>query len=224
MTHKEGHTINENAIFNALRAAGMSAAGACAMIGNAWAESGLRADNAQDGMGVSDAEYVRRFNSTPELCYTDGIGFGLFQWTYHQRKRNLVAFARAWGAGVENEEMQVQFALEELRSEYSALFRFLCTTNDIDTAADRICAEFERPAVNNFSTRREFARAAYARLAGQEIVSNLDTPPATSFPPDLSILMLQAILKYNTYDVEITGYKNSHFLGQLRQFVSDIGG
>lgn len=216
--------MSEQSIYSALRAAGMSAAGACAMIGNAWAESGLRADNAQDGMGVSDAEYVRRFNSTPELCYTDAIGFGLFQWTYHQRKRNLVAFARAWGAGVEDEEMQVQFALEELRSEYSALFRFLCTTADIDAAADRICAEFERPAVNNFMTRREFSRAAYERLIGAGNVSISDTTTPASFPPDLSILMLQAILKFNTYDVEITGYKDSHFLAQLRQFVSDIGG
>jgi hypothetical protein len=47
---------------------------------------------------------------------------------------------------------------------------------------------------------------------------------APYFPPDQSILILQAVLVANGYNTELTGYKNEHFLQTLREFVKDIGG
>ena len=50
MTNKE--------IYNRLRAAGMTAEGACGMLGNMAAESAMRPDNAQDSYGIPDDVYV----------------------------------------------------------------------------------------------------------------------------------------------------------------------
>ena len=44
------------------------------------------------------------------------------------------------------------------------------------------------------------------------------------FPPDLSILVLQALLVGNGYNTEISGYKDAAFFDKLREFVRDIGG
>ena len=45
-----------------------------------------------------------------------------------------------------------------------------------------------------------------------------------SFPPDLSVLVLQAVLAYNGYAVDITGHKDDNFFAKLNEFVKDIGG
>ena len=43
------------------------------------------------------------------------------------------------------------------------------------------------------------------------------------FPPDQSILVLQAVLVGNNYNTDITGYKNQQFFSTLNSFVKDIG-
>ncbi len=153
-------------IYRQLLEAGLSAAGACGLMGNMQAESALRANNAQDGMtGCSDEEYTRRFNNTPEACYCDGVGYGLCQWTHPARKRNLRQFARNRGVSVDAEDMQVAFALHELKTEYAGLLRFLCSTDNIYEAARRVCVQFERPAANNVEVRAGFAKEFYETLA-----------------------------------------------------------
>lgn len=158
--------MSAQTIYKALRIAGLTAAGACGLMGNMQAESAMRANNAQDGMtGGSDEEYtVAVDNGQIDFVY-DGVGYGLCQWTHPARKRNLRQFARNWGVSVDAEDMQVEFAIYELRTEYAGLFRFLCETDDVYMAAERICKEFERPAVNNVEERAGFAKAFYEALA-----------------------------------------------------------
>ena len=42
--------------------------------------------------------------------------------------------------------MQVNFAVKELREEYTGLWAFLCSTDDLYLATRRVCIEFEGPA------------------------------------------------------------------------------
>lgn len=141
-------------IYNALRKEGMSYNGAFALLGNMDCESALRADNAQDGMTrLSDVEYTQKFNTDPTSCFTDSVGYGLCQWTYSVRKKNLWQFAQNWGVGVEAEDMQAAFAVYELKTEYAQLWAYLCGECELYTATSRICCEFERPAINNVSAR-----------------------------------------------------------------------
>ena len=218
-------------IYKRLINAGFTPAGACGMLGNLKAESDLRANNLQNTyekkLVFVDELYTAAVNNgTYKNFTTDGAGYGLAQWTYGPRKRNLLNFAAKRGASIDDENMQVDFAIHELTTEYAPLLAFLRSTDDLYTATERICKEFERPAVNNVDRRYAFAVEFYNQFAGASVEPKTDTTETTNawFPPDLSILVLQAVLVGNGYNTDITGYKNAHFLKTLRQFFTDIGG
>ena len=208
-------------IYDKLRAAGMSHAGACAMLGNMEAESSLRPDNLQNSyekkLGFVEGLYTAAVdNGSYKSFAADSAGYGLCQWTYGPRKRNLLSFAESRGVSIGDENMQLDFAVQELKSEYIGLWSFLCCTEDIYTATERICEEFERPAVNNVDTRYAFALKWDKEFGGEA-----EKP---WFPPDLSILVLQSVLVGNGYNTEISGHKSGQFLEMLAEFVRDIGG
>lgn len=155
-------------IYTQLRTYGMSHNGACALMGNMACESAMKANNAQDGMTqLTDSQYTMLFNSTPEQCYSDGVGYGLCQWTYPTRKRNLRQFAYAMDVSVGDERMQTAFAVKELQADYPTLWQYLCRdVSDLYNATDRICREFERPAKNNVQERFEAAQVFDVRFKG----------------------------------------------------------
>lgn len=172
-------------IYADLRRAGMTHEGACAMLGNMQCESGLKANIAQRGMtSLTDEQYTKLFDVNPERCISDGVGYGLCQWTYPQRKKNLRQFARNWGVSVGAEDMQTAFAIEELKTEYAALWKYLCETDELYTAAERICKEYERPAVNNVDARYKAAQKFSASLAAMD---------ATDPSPDAAAAAMEII-------------------------------
>lgn len=155
-------------MYERFRAAPLSHAGACGLIGNLKAESSLIPNIAQRGMTeLSDSEYTTKFDKSPEACIRDGVGYGLAQWTFYSRKQALSDFARSRGRSVGDKAMQLDFILRELEADFPGLYSFLCTTEDIYAAADRVCREYERPAVNNVDRRYEFALEA-DRLCPQD--------------------------------------------------------
>ena len=169
--------MSEQTIYEQLRRAGMSAAGACGMLGNMKAESAMRADNVQDGYGYVDEQYTAGVDAGL-IDFLDSIGYGLCQWTYGPRKRNMLDFHRKCGVSIGDEATQVAFCLHELQSEYTKLWTYLCTTNGVYDAAARICKEFERPAVNNIAERASYANEYFMRFGGMEISG--ETPPVSS--------------------------------------------
>lgn len=230
-------------IYDRLRSYGLSHAGACAMLGNFEAESGLLSNNLQNDyekkLGFVDELYTNCVdNGSYKNFAKDSAGYGLAQWTYGPRKQNLLEFANSRNASIGDENMQVDFAIHELRTEYSGLFSYLCTTEDMYTATSRICMEFERPKVNNIADRYAFAQKWDKEFKGSDTndyVGDITKPEehritsaadvgGTWYPPDQSILVLQAVLVANGYNVEITGHKNADFLAKLHEFVADIGG
>lgn len=167
-------------IYGALVRAGMTAAGACGLMGNMQAESGMKSNIVQRGMtALSDGEYTRRADAGEPDFIRDGAGYGLCQWTYWSRKQALLRFARERGVSVGDEGMQVEFCLSELCGEYPALRRFLCETQDVRAAAERVCREYERPAVNNVDARAAYA-ARFADMAAREGWENNPLPKGTS--------------------------------------------
>ncbi len=177
--------MSEHTIYTDLRRAGMTHEGACAMLGNMQCESRFKANIVQIGMtSLTDAQYTKLFDANPERCISDGIGYGLCQWTYPARKRNLRQFAQNWGVSVGAEDMQTAFAVDELKTEYKALWKFLCETDDLYTATERICKEFERPEVNNVDERYE---------AAQEFSATLTAMSATDTSPDAAATAMELI-------------------------------
>ena len=161
--------MSEKTIYQTLRDGGLSPCGACAMMGNMLAESGLKSDNVQDNCPMGDKDYTYNVEHgiiSKWQFMTDSYGYGLCQWTYSTRKAELYEFAKRMGVPISDEKMQCDFCLEELRRDYSGLYGCLCTTDDLPKATERICAEFERPAVNNFSARINAAQAYFNKLVG----------------------------------------------------------
>ena len=207
--------MSARTIYDELRRAGMTHEGACAMLGNMQCESGLKANIAQRGMTkLTDAQYTKLFDANPERCISDGVGYGLCQWTYPQRKRNLRQFARNWGVSVGAEDMQTAFVIEEMRTEYAALWEYLCETDDLYTAAARICKEYERPAVNNVQARFDAAQKFSAELQNTKNEAGAD----------MAVLIIQALLVLRGYSVELSGRGDGKTLEALRDYMKSMEG
>lgn len=203
-------------IWRGLRSAGMTEAGAAAMLGNMQAESALRADNAQDGMTkLSDADYTAQVDNGIYANFArDAVGYGLCQWTFSSRKAALLAFARSRGTSIGDLDMQTAFAVKELKEDFPALWSFITSTADLGRATERICREFERPAVDNSGERLNYAEKWLFVLRGEEIAAapaeprnDIYWPPRTiavgMSGPD--VLLWQALMGCRGFECPITG-------------------
>lgn len=164
--------MSEQSIYNSLRAGGLSPAGACAMMGNMWAESGLRSNNVQDNCTVSDSDYTYNVDHgiiTKSQFERDSYGYGLCQWTYYTRKAGLYDYAKSLGVSIGDEKMQCDYCVFELQKYYVGLYRDLCSTQNLPDATKRICAEYEQPAVNNFADRINAAQRFYNQFADMDV-------------------------------------------------------
>lgn len=158
--------MNEQKIWNYLIEKGLSKAGAAGLMGNLYAESGLRPNNLQNSyegrLGMADAEYTELVDKGAYTNFVhDSAGYGLAQWTYWSRKQNLLAFARAAGKSIGDLEMQLDFLLKELSEGYKSVLNTLKTTGSIKTASDSVLVNFERPA--DQSSAAKTRRAGYGQ-------------------------------------------------------------
>lgn len=157
--------MSKQEIYNQLRKGGLSQAGALAMMGNWQCESGLEPNRVQGDFSpyrTISKDYVRRienFTLQRDAFAHDAKGFGLAQWTYWSRKEALWVMWHSSGLSIASPELQVKFALYELKTDYSGLYDYLCVSNDLYTATSRICKEYERPAINNVDARFQAANS-----------------------------------------------------------------
>ena len=209
--------MSNQTIFDALVGAGMTVEGACGMLGNMAAESGMNPLNVEDRSGINDVDYVFRVDNDPTYDfatdYGKAYGFGLCQWTHYSRKSALLAFAKSRGVSVGDGGMQTQFCIKELKEDYPDLWAMLCSSHDLMQCTQRICTEFERPAVNNVGTRLEFAKQAFDYFTAQPRPA--DKPPdvetdGVTDPVELACDLLLAYLRSNEFQEGFSEYvKNS---------------
>lgn len=149
-------------IYDRLRSSGMTAEGACGMLGNMAAESAMRPDNAQDSYAIPDSVYVEQVDAGAR-DFLDDIGFGLCQWTLSSRKAKLLVFARARGVSIADPEMQVDFVIKELTEEpeFADVRNTLFTSHDLMACTQIVLNVYENPAVKNLGTRLDYAHMAY---------------------------------------------------------------
>lgn len=158
----------EREIYGYLRAGGLSPAGACAVMGNMFCESGMIANNVENRCSMSDFDYTRAVDTGTISEYQfkcDAYGYGLCQWTYSTRKAGLYGYAKTKGVSIGNEMMQCEYCIIELKTpEFADLYRLLCecTEDELHTATGLVCTNFEKPAVNNIKPRYDAARKYYA--------------------------------------------------------------
>ena len=243
-------------IYNQLRASGVSHAGALGLMGNWMAESGLEPWRLQNdftaGRTLSHAYTadVMAGRISRTQFARDQKGYGLAQWTYFNfstgqgRKLDLYDFWKKSGKALDDASMQVAFALHELQTEgqYSGLWRILQTTDDIYSAANKVCRLYEQPYYCNVDARFNFAMAlsqeigaAVATPAGDKISTQSaevkapekEKPADAGFwPPRMvdksmsgkDVTVLQAILDARGYKTDTDGVIGEATDQAIRQF------
>lgn len=233
-------------IYIRLVRAGLTPAGACGLMGNMQAESGMKSNIAQRGMtSKSDEEYTYGVDSGAYDGFVrDAVGYGLCQWTYHTRKAALLAYAKSCGASIGDETMQVSFCIRELRQDYPGLWALLCSTTDVYTAASEVCTVYERPAVNNITVRAGYANQLANRAKREEWGNNPSVAYGDSslykgaesadgtegaevyWPPRVicegmsgdDVAAAQALLKARGGDVSISGEFDARFKERVTQW------
>lgn len=150
-------------IYNRLRKAGVSEAGALGMLGNFWCESNCEPGRVQGDFSpyrTASKVYVQDVTNgsiTRETFARDGKGFGLYQLTFWSRKQGYYDFWKKSGKALDDAELQTDYAILELKQDYPKLWAELQTINDVFLATSKVCREFERPAVNNIDARSDAA-------------------------------------------------------------------
>ena len=174
---------------------GLSDVGIAALLGSFEAESAFIPSNVQntcESRVGSDLVYTNRVDSGEYRDFaTDSVGFGLAQWTSASRKAKLLTFARTNGTSIGDGQMQMMFALQELKQDFSGLYQKLCSTSiTLEEAARAVTIQFENPrdksdAVIAYRTR--LARECYAAFPTSAPiqtahpildVTTLEAPPA----------------------------------------------
>ena len=157
--------MNEKKIWDYLLGKIGNPFGVAGLMGNLYAESGLRPDNLQNTyekkLGMSDASYTAAVdNGSYSNFVKDSAGYGLAQWTYWSRKQNLLDFAKERGASIGDLDVQLDFLMKELAG-YSSVLKTLRTATSVREASDTVLTKYERPA--DQSEAAQARRASYGQ-------------------------------------------------------------
>lgn len=157
---------NEQKIWNFLVDKGCSKAGCAGLMGNLYAESGLRPNNLQNyyesTLRFSDDTYTAAVDSGAYTNFVrDCAGYGLAQWTYWSRKAALLEFAQAAKTSIGDLETQLNFLWKELAG-YTTVLSTLKTATTVKVASDIVLTRFERPADQSASAKTK--RAKYGQV------------------------------------------------------------
>ena len=153
----------EERIWSYLKGQGLTDAGAAGLMGNLYAESGLRPNNLQNSyektLGYTDAAYTEAVDSGVYVNFTgDSAGYGLAQWTYSTRKAALLAYAKKTGKSVGDLEMQLGFLMQEMSTSFKAVLNTLKSASTLRAASDAVLLQFERPADKSESNKERRAK------------------------------------------------------------------
>ncbi|MBR6707748.1 MAG: peptidoglycan-binding protein [Clostridia bacterium] len=150
--------------------------GVAGLMGNLQAESGLRPNNLEnryaDASGWTDEGYTAAVDCgaiTREM-FQDGAGYGLAQWTYWSRKRDLYDFAKSQGVSIGDLGMQLAYLWAELK-QYGAVLTTLMNAKSVREASDAVLVGYEKPAnqsKENREARARMGQAIYDRRTGRK--------------------------------------------------------
>ena len=157
----------EKIVYDKLRAAGATLAGACGMMGNLLAESVMQTNNLENlcekrlkENGVLDA----KGRAYTDRTYTEAVdsgriskeeflhplpgkqyGYGLAQWTSPERKEGLYDLVKERGVSIADPETQADYLVKELQTRYKTVWQVLTTTSSVNDASDIVLTDFESP-------------------------------------------------------------------------------
>ena len=219
---------NEEKIWNYLYSKLKNDYGVAGLIGNLKAESGLSSINLQNtgnkGLNVTDEQYTNAVNSGIYTNFVnDKFGYGLCQWTFWNRKQNLLNYARSKGVSIGDLEMQLDFLMQELQTSYKSVWNKLLTATSVRQASDVVLTEFEKPANQSESvkaTRARYGQESYDKFAN---ISKYYRVQCGCFSVKANALALEIKLKQAGFSTYIKTYDDLHKV-QLGAFKNKANG
>ena len=157
---------NEEKIWNYLKGKGLNDYAVSGLMGNLYAESALNPMNLQQSyekkLGMTDEDYTHDVDSGDyDNFIKDSAGYGLAQWSYWTRKKNLLEFAQNKSRSIGDLEMQLDFLYQELSSSYAGVLKVLKSAKSVREASDVVLLKFEKP--KNQSESVQIKRAEYGQ-------------------------------------------------------------
>ena len=187
--------MSEAVIWSFFKKKGLSDCGAAGLMGNLYAESGLKPDNLQNTcekkLGLSDADYTAQVDARIYQDFVhDSAGYGLAQWTFWSRKQKLLVFALSRGKSIGDLEMQLDFLWKELTESYPSLVNILKTAASVRAASDAALVQFERPADQSETAKAR--RAAYGQKYYDQFAERGETMSSTTMLPAVERVLATA--------------------------------
>ena len=158
---------NSSIIWNFLKAQGLNDFGIAGLMGNLYAESGLKPTNLQNTfekkLGMSDDEYTKAVDDKTYTNFVkDSAGYGLAQWTYYSRKQKMLDFHTEKGKSIGDLTTQLEFLVQELTTGYkTSVWEVLKTAKSVLEASNAVLLKFERPADQSEAVQTK--RASYGQ-------------------------------------------------------------
>ena len=148
--------------------------GVFGLVGNIGRESGFSPINLQNSgnkrLDMTDEAYTKAVDDGVYTKFVkDSLGYGLVQWTYWTRKQNLYNFAKAAGKSIGDENMQIDFIIQELTTGYKGVLNYLKSAKSIREATDYVMKHYEGPADQSeaaLNVRVGIAEEWYNKLKG----------------------------------------------------------
>ena len=180
-TASTGSAADEKTIWNFLKGKGLNDFAVAGIMGNIYAESGLRSNNLQNSyeksLGHTDATYTAAVdNGSYSNFAKDSAGYGLCQWTYHTRKAALLKYAQAAKKSIADLATQLAFMWDELQG-YSKVMATLKAATSVQEASNAFMVSYENPA--DQSTSAKAKRASYGEKYYSKYASTAPAKPST---------------------------------------------
>lgn len=159
--------------------------GVAGLMGNLYAESGLRSNNLQNTFekkfGMTDEQYTAAVdNGTYTNFVKDSAGYGLAQQTFQSRKQNLYSYCKRFGTSIGNLDMQLEFLTDVELPGYKTVWATLQTARSVREASDIVLTQFEKPANQSEAVKQQ--RAKYGQVYYDKYAGSAPTPQPTPAP------------------------------------------
>jgi hypothetical protein len=137
-------------MWNFLIGKGLNEYATAGLMGNIYAESGIKSNNLQNSyekkLGYTDESYTNAVDDESYKNFVkDSAGYGLAQWTYYTRKQKLLDYAKSVNKSIGDFDMQCDYLWTELQG-YKTLMSVFSTASTVKVASDAVLTQFEKPA------------------------------------------------------------------------------
>ena len=179
--------IDEKTMWDFFKSKGLNDYGIAGLMGNLYAESGLRPCNLQQTyeklLGMTDAQYTAAVDAGIYTNFIkDSAGYGLAQWTYWSLKQDMLNYFKDKKKSIGDGQTQMEFLAYQLSSNYSSVWNTLKTATSILEASNAVLLKFERPADQSAAVqqkRADYGKVYYDKYAIPEVkIENNITLPS----------------------------------------------